>query len=949
LRLGRTWVDGPDISTNRAIPTWNGTDGKLLRDNDNSWIGNTGGLWINQTNQDAVNIEGISNISGFFNTNTHNRLEVAGNGAFHATAALGINISASGIQTGTGILFSGAMNRLVYFNNGVNSANLSPAALKFTNTSSAYSGVVFESSLSGSPTNANFAKWSSGNRTEFQVDSQGNMLIGGSYISPRSALGEFENLTKYSEAINDGVIAGSWTNVNWVITPDQELGPENSPLIADKLDSNGASSQTAILKQSFGTETAANNTFTCSFWAIRTDASASTIRMKITDSTDSDSSSTENIGLIGNENRWEQHTVPHTFGGSATGSPEIWFFNGNANNTGAVWGVSFTNLNRTVGYVPTIDYTVANSRGASFSDDVLISSAKGGSHLNINEGGNQGSKNLVCIRSVSGTEKFCIDSSFNQTNQGKLKIIGHSQFGSGTHSNSANKIVSIKETFTDASLAVKQALHTDLNIEGDINNVIAYGHEITTTIKASSGSGYQSSMGVFNDLTYEHVGGSINLLAGIYSQVVVDGGTVDEAVGVRSMGRQFGGDITDFVHFHAENPYQQNGTITDLYGLRIDKQTIGANNYGIVLDGDGQGSDITFGAGQNSSVYYDSSNLKFEVEGYVGFNVAKSTGNYANVGMGGNASTNDRYINTMSRNVGDVLTMQLANASTVNTSGSKFEIKSGQRSSELIQWEDGYVYVDAYTTGRCVLRNAGTGGGISLATSLGTSLRVYAGGVSVNEKITEFNPTNAEFFYPVQLMAGTTTYAPMNIPPGTAKTTPVEGDIEYVNGHLFFTQKQRLSILLGNGIKTTTTTVENTVTETQVYSYTFAADQLNSDQVIKFVMNGLVSNASASDDYIIRFKAGGTTVHTINRTGGNVSDEAWDITYSGTIRTAGASGEFVDYSTWAEGSLSDRHADITTHSIDTTGTILFEVTVEWNAAKVGNIFKCNQGHLEFLH
>jgi len=105
--------------------------------------------------------------------------------------------------------------------------------------------------------------------------------------------------------------------------------------------------------------------------------------------------------------------------------------------------------------------------------------------------------------------------------------------------------------------------------------------------------------------------------------------------------------------------------------------------------------------------------------------------------MGGNASTNDRYINTMSRNVGDVLTMQLANASTVNTSGSKFELKSGSRTLEIIQWEDGYTFVDAYSPGRAVIRNAGAGGGISVCTSSGTSFRVYAGGVAIAERALE--------------------------------------------------------------------------------------------------------------------------------------------------------------------------------------------------------------------
>ena len=42
---------------------------------------------------------------------------------------------------------------------------------------------------------------------------------------------------------------------------------------------------------------------------------------------------------------------------------------------------------------------------------------------------------------------------------------------------------------------------------------------------------------------------------------------------------------------------------TNMTGIWIDKQIGGTNNYGIVLDGDGVGADIVFGASQQASIY----------------------------------------------------------------------------------------------------------------------------------------------------------------------------------------------------------------------------------------------------------------------------------------------------------------------------------------------------------
>ena len=149
------------------------------------------------------------------------------------------------------------------------------------------------------------------------------------------------------------------------------------------------------------------------------------------------------------------------------------------------------------------------------------------------------------------------------------------------------------------------------------------------------------------------------------------------------------------------------------------------------------------------------------------------------------------------------------------------------------------------------------------------------------------------------LLGGTTTRAALHFDTATAlKTTPVAGDMEYKDGHWYITNGARHVISTSAGVKTSTTTVVNTVTETQIYAYTFAADELHLDEQVLFEMNGVFSNASASDDFTVRFKVGGVTVHTINRAGGNVTNQGWEAQYKGTVRSVGASGTFVDFAKW---------------------------------------------------
>lgn len=191
--------------------------------------------------------------------------------------------------------------------------------------------------------------------------------------------------------------------------------------------------------------------------------------------------------------------------------------------------------------------------------------------------------------------------------------------------------------------------------------------------------------------------------------------------------------------------------------------------------------------------------------------------------------------------------------------------------------------------------------------------------------------------------------APMKFTSGTLLTTPEDWAVEYNDWHWYLTNWARHVITQSSWVKATTTTVTNTVTETTLYSYTFVANELHTDEKVVFDISWVVTNASASDDYTIRFKVGGTTVHTITRVWGNVTDAWWKMIYEGTVRTDWASWTFVDFASHQEWTLTYMEWEATTHSIDTTTTTLFEVTVEWDNAKAGNSISASQGHLVFHH
>lgn len=180
--------------------------------------------------------------------------------------------------------------------------------------------------------------------------------------------------------------------------------------------------------------------------------------------------------------------------------------------------------------------------------------------------------------------------------------------------------------------------------------------------------------------------------------------------------------------------------------------------------------------------------------------------------------------------------------------------------------------------------------------------------------------------------------------------TKVNGAIEYSDGHLYFTHGDRFVFVGSNAVKTSTTTVTNTVVETTIFSHTFSANALHADEIIVAAITGALTTASGSESLTMNFKLAGTTVHTVTFTPGNGTDIGWKAIHKGTIRTDGATGTFIDFSEYSESGKSSLYqAETTTHSINTTVSNLYEITITWGTAKAGNSFSCTQGDLTYKH
>lgn len=188
--------------------------------------------------------------------------------------------------------------------------------------------------------------------------------------------------------------------------------------------------------------------------------------------------------------------------------------------------------------------------------------------------------------------------------------------------------------------------------------------------------------------------------------------------------------------------------------------------------------------------------------------------------------------------------------------------------------------------------------------------------------------------------------APIVLESNSLLGTPVAGAIEY-SGNKFYITDVGTQMVVDRtiGVKTSSTTVTNTTTETTVYSYALPANSLVAGNVLEFDGSGEITTASAADIATVRVKFGGVTLATLTSPGKILSADCFHIEGVATVRTIGATGSMAWH---IDMELEDNtSADCDVSTIDTTGANTIEVTVQWNNAKAGNVFEMEQGMLHF--
>jgi hypothetical protein len=160
---------------------------------------------------------------------------------------------------------------------------------------------------------------------------------------------------------------------------------------------------------------------------------------------------------------------------------------------------------------------------------------------------------------------------------------------------------------------------------------------------------------------------------------------------------------------------------------------------------------LAFGLETNSGLYYIGTNsYAFSVSGLQAMNFVTSTGNgFANVGMGGSASTSPLFPMSISRTQdGGFLTQALSNLSSVAGSGGRLQalVDNGVNSAEVIATSINTAAPDVYAGGRAVFRSAGNMTGINfLCGATDGTTKFYVGG---NGTATEVSATvNSGGFY----------------------------------------------------------------------------------------------------------------------------------------------------------------------------------------------------------
>ena len=199
----------------------------------------------------------------------------------------------------------------------------------------------------------------------------------------------------------------------------------------------------------------------------------------------------------------------------------------------------------------------------------------------------------------------------------------------------------------------------------------------------------------------------------------------------------------------------------------------------------------------------------------------------------------------------------------------------------------------------------------------------------------------------LNLVAGTASVAPVKLSSGLLLTTPIPGAIEYSGNKIYITNKSLRKVIdRTSDVKLTTTTVENTTTETTVYTANVPANSWVVGNALIMNIFGNISNTAVSNDVIINVKVNNVTIATVTSDGRKLTDNCWEIAGKAIIRTVGASGTMAwIISMKVDGQDRDYFCDVVTN--DTRSALDITVTATWVTENASNVFNCIGGFMEY--
>jgi hypothetical protein len=189
------------------------------------------------------------------------------------------------------------------------------------------------------------------------------------------------------------------------------------------------------------------------------------------------------------------------------------------------------------------------------------------------------------------------------------------------------------------------------------------------------------------------------------------------------------------------------------------------------------------------------------------------------------------------------------------------------------------------------------------------------------------------------LSTGTATAntAPVKFVAGTLLATPEAGTMEYAGKTFYLTPGAiRKSVVLGEEIPTSASSVANTVTETVVYSIPLGANFLTAGKRINLDLFGKFSSiAGANGVLTIKLKYAGSTIFTQTTAEASRTDQPFTLDFHNICRSIGVSGKMISFAHFNVGS-GEVLQNGTETTINTTTTNSIDVTVQWASASASN-------------